>query len=80
MWNGFAWLRIQDSILKLETIKKLARDYEETNKTYWEIIVKLGSCSSLLKFLNSTLKVSIQKEKEQSWRYNLSAPTTTHNF
>ena len=29
-------------------------------------IVKLGSCSSLLKCLNSTLKVSIQKQKEQS--------------
>ena len=33
-----------------------------------ETIVKLGSCSSLLKTLNSTLKVSIQKQKEQSWR------------
>ena len=46
-------------------------------------IVKHGSCSSLLKFLNSTLKISIQKQKEQSWHYNLSAPTTTtttHNF
>ena len=43
-------------------------------------IVKLGSCSSPLKFLNSTLKDSIQKQKEQSWCYNLSAPpppTTT---
>ena len=29
-------------------------------------IVKLSSCSSLLKFLNSTLKVSIQIQKEQS--------------
>ena len=29
-------------------------------------IVKLGSCSSLLKFLNSTLQVSIQIQKEQS--------------
>ena len=28
------------------------------------MIVKLGSCSSLL-FLNSTFKVSIQKQKEQ---------------
>ena len=36
-------------------------------------IVKLGSCSSLLKSLNSTLQVSIQKQKEQSWRYHLSA-------
>ena len=41
-----------------------------------KFIVKLGSCSSLLKSLNSTLKVSIQSEKEQSWRYNLTAPTT----
>ena len=29
-------------------------------------IVKLGSCSSLLKYLISTLKVSIQNQKEQS--------------
>ena len=34
--------------------------------TFPNPIVKLGSCSSLLKFLNSTLKVSIQKQKEQS--------------
>ena len=37
----------------------------------------------LSKSLNSTLKVSIQKQKEQSWRYNLSSPThppTTRNF
>ena len=40
-----------------------------------EQIVKLGSCSSLLKALNSTLKNSIQKQKEQSWRYNPNAPT-----
>ena len=49
-----------------------------------KLIVKLGSCSSLLKSLNSTLKVSIQKQEEQSWRYNHSSPTThpppTHNF
>ena len=38
-------------------------------------IVKLGSCSSLLKTLNSTLNNSIQKQKEQSWRYNPNAPT-----
>ena len=31
-------------------------------------IGKLGSYSSLLKSLNSTFKVSIQKQKEQSWR------------
>ena len=46
-------------------------------------IVKLGSCSSLLKSLNSTLKVSIQKQKEQSWCNNHSVPThppPTHNF
>lgn len=45
------------------------------------LIVKLGSCSSLLQSLNSTLKVLIQKQKEQSWCYNLSVPpTTTRNF
>ena len=50
---------------------------------YQNLIVKLGSCSFLLKSLNSTLKVSIQKQKEQSWRYNHSSPThhpPTHNF
>ena len=52
---------------------------------YQNLIVKLGSCSFLLKSLNSTLKVSIQKQKEQSWRYNHSSTTThppppTHNF
>ena len=41
------------------------------------LIVKHGSCSSLLKSLNSTPKVSIQKLKEQRWRYNHSSPTTT---
>ena len=40
------------------------------------IIVKLSSCSSLLKPLNSTLKVSIQNQKEQSWHYNHNSPTT----
>ena len=39
------------------------------------IIVKPGSCSSLLKALNSTLKESTKK-KEQSWHYNPKAPTT----
>ena len=46
-------------------------------------IVELGSCSSLLKSRNSALKVSIQIWKEQSWRYNHSAPPpppTTNNF
>ena len=43
------------------------------------IFVKFGSCSHLLKFLNSMIKVSMQKQKEQSWRYNLNAPpNTTH--
>ena len=45
--------------------------------------VELGSCSSLLKSRNSALKVSIQIWKEQSWRYNHSAPPpppTTNNF
>ena len=38
------------------------------SKEILSYIVKLGSCSSLLKSLNSTLKVSIQNQKEQSWR------------
>ena len=43
------------------------------------IFVKLVSCSYLLKFLNSMIRVSIQKQKEQNWRYNLIAPpNTTH--
>ena len=47
-------------------------------RKFISIIVKLGSCSSLLKFLYSTLKVSIQKQKEQSWCYNHNA--TTHQL
>ena len=39
-------------------------------------VVKVGSCSSLLQSLNSTLKVSIRWEKEQFWHYNLNAPPT----
>ena len=41
------------------------------------IIVKLGSCSSLLKSLISTLKVSIQKQKEQSWHSTAHPPPIT---
>ena len=60
---------------------------EMTEKSYYElkmmcIFVKLGSCSTLLKSLNSTLKVSIQKQKEQSWRYNHNSHThkALHEF
>ena len=45
---------------------------------FHKIIVKLGSCSSLLKSLSSTLKVSIQKQNEQCWHYNLRASPTHH--
>ena len=44
------------------------------NERHPNFFVKLGSCSFLLKSLNSTLKVSIQKQKEQ-----LTHPPT-HNF
>ena len=37
-------------------------------------IIKLGSCSSLLKCRNSTLKVWIQRQKEQSLHYNPNEP------
>ena len=30
-------------------------------------VIKLSSCSSLLKFLSSTLRVSIKKQQEHSW-------------
>ena len=45
------------------------------NYLTYKSIFKLGSCSSLLKYLNSNLKVSIsiQKQKEQSWCYYHSA-------
>ena len=51
----------------------------------WSNIEPIGSCSSLIKSLKSTLKVSIQKQKEQSWRYNhgsttIHPPPPTHNF
>ena len=44
---------------------------EMTEKSYYElkmmcIFVKLGSCSTLLKSLNSTLKVSIQKQRSRA--------------
>ena len=45
---------------------------------FHKIIVKLRSCSSLLKSLSSTLKVSIQKQNEQCWHYNHRASPTHH--
>ena len=44
---------------------------------YWKF--QIFTVFEETKFLNSTLKVSIQKQKEQSWRYNLSVPPTHHH-
>ena len=43
------------------------------NYLKYNLFFKLGSCLSLLKFLNSNLKVSIQKQKGKSWCYYHSA-------
>ena len=48
--NNFFWDTLEEVFLKV----------------VWVGVVKLSSSSSLLKFLNSTPKVSIQKQKEQS--------------